>query len=46
MDIIVAFFIGAFLGSLVMAFMNGCTNTNLINEAYMDGYLAGKREKW
>jgi purine-cytosine permease-like protein len=44
MDILVAFFVGALFGGLVMAFMNGCSNTNKINEAYMEGYLAGKNE--
>ena len=42
MDILIAFFIGSLGGGLVMAFMNGCTNTNKINEAYMEGYIAGK----
>lgn len=45
MDILVAFLIGAFAGASVMAFMNGCSNTNKINEAYMEGYLAGQVEK-
>jgi purine-cytosine permease-like protein len=43
MDILVAFIIGSVAGCLVMAFVNGCANTNKINEAYMEGYLAGKR---
>jgi hypothetical protein len=43
MDILVAFFIGSFCGCLVMAFINGCANTNKINEAYMEGFIAGQR---
>lgn len=42
MDILLALFIGAVFGALVMAFFNGCSNTNKINEAYMEGYLAGQ----
>lgn len=45
MDILVAFFFGALSGALVMAFLNGCANTNKVNEAYMEGYLAGQVEK-
>lgn len=44
MDILVAFLIGALAGALVMAFMSGCSNTNKINEAYMEGYRAGQVE--
>lgn len=43
MDILIAFLIGSFAGCSVMAFMNGCANTNKINEAYMEGYLEGQR---
>ena len=43
MDILVAFFMGCLGGAVVMAFMNGCTNNKLIEEAYMEGYLAGQR---
>lgn len=42
MDILIAFFMGTLGGGLVMAFMNGCTNANKENEAYMEGYLAGQ----
>lgn len=45
MDILIAFFMGAFGGALVMAFMNGCTNNKLIEEAYMEWFLEGKRDK-
>ena len=45
MDILVSFAIGAFAGSIVMAFVNGCANTNKINEAYMEGFIAGQRDK-
>lgn len=44
MDILIAFFIGSLCGGLVMAFMNGCANTNKINEAYMEGFIAGQKE--
>lgn len=45
MDILVSFAIGAFAGCLVMAFINGCANTNKINEAYMEGFLAGQKDQ-
>ena len=45
MDILVSFIIGAFAGSIVMAFVNGCVNTNKINEAYMEGLLAGQKKQ-
>lgn len=45
MDILIAFSFGALAGALVMAFLNGCANTNKVNEAYMEGFLEGQREK-
>lgn len=45
MDILIAFLIGNLCGGLVMAFMNGCANNKLIEEAYMEGFLEGKRDK-
>lgn len=45
MDILIAFIIGAAAGCLVMAFVNGCANTSKINEAYMEGFLAGQKDK-
>ena len=45
MAILVAFFMGCLGGSLVMAFANACFNTNKINEAYMEGFLAGRNDK-
>lgn len=45
MDILVSFAIGSFAGCLVMAFINGCANTNKINEAYMEGFLAGQKDE-
>lgn len=44
MNILVSFAIGAFAGCLVMAFVNGCANTSKMNEAYMEGFLAGQKE--
>ena len=41
MDILVAFSVGLLVGVLFMAFSNACFNTNKINEAYMEGFLAG-----
>ena len=45
MDVLIAFFIGCFGGAGVMAFMNGCTNNKLIEEAYTEGYMAGRNVK-
>ena len=45
MDILVAFVMGTFSGTLVMAFMAGATLVRKENEAYMEGFLAGKRDK-
>lgn len=45
MDILVSFAIGAFAGSIVMAFVNGCANTSKMNEAYMEGFLEGKKDE-
>ena len=45
MDILIAFIIGSAAGCLVMAFMNGCTNNKLIEEAYMVGFLSGQKDK-
>lgn len=45
MDVLIAFFMGCLGGAVVMAFMNGCTNNKLIEEAYMEGFIAGNKDK-
>ena len=45
MNVVVAFLIGSSLGALAMAFMSACASANKINEAYMEGFLDGKKDK-
>ena len=45
MNIVIAFFVGSVCGAAVMAFMNGCTNNKLIEEAYTEGFMAGRNVK-
>lgn len=45
MDVLIAFFMGSVTGCLIMAFVNSCSNTNKIYEAYMEGFIDGKNDK-
>ena len=42
---VIAFFLGAGCGAIIIAFLVACSDNNRINEAYMEGFLEGQKEK-
>lgn len=41
---VISFFIGMLCGMIIIAVLNACSNENRINDAYMEGFLAGQKE--
>ena len=45
MDILVAIFMGALGGALISLFMCGASMASREQEAYMEGFIAGQKDK-
>ena len=42
---VISFFVGMLCGMVIIAVLNACSNENRIKEAYMEGFLAGQKDK-